>query len=61
MTLAYKHKLKTMRKAFKIFGFNLKVPDTDLTLYDFTQFKVINEFRNHEMDKNNIDKILISD
>lgn len=61
LTLANKYKFKTMRKSFKKFGFNLKDPDTDLTFYESTNFKVINDFKTHKMDLNKLDKIMNSD
>lgn len=61
LTLANKYKLKTMRKAFKKFGFNLKDPDTDLTFYKSTEFKVINDFKTNKIYSNMLDIITNSD
>lgn len=47
LTLANKYKLKTMRMAFKKFGFKLNDPHTGIEFYSPTSFKVSNDFKNH--------------
>jgi hypothetical protein len=61
LTIANKYKLKTMSKAFKKHGFNLKDPETGLTLYISTEFKVINDYKTHKTDLDELDKTLNSD
>jgi group II intron reverse transcriptase/maturase len=45
LTLARKFKLKTMRKAFKKFGYELKDPETDVSLNIPKSLKRISEFK----------------
>lgn len=61
LTLANKYKLKTMKKAFQKFGFNLKDPQTDLSFYNSTEFKVINDFKTYKGNLDDLYKKLNSD
>jgi group II intron reverse transcriptase/maturase len=61
LTIANKYKLKTKSKAFKKHGFNLKDPETGLTFYISTEFKVINDYKTHKTDLDELDKTLNSD
>jgi hypothetical protein len=50
-----------MSNAFKKYGFNLKDPGTVLTFYNSREFKVINDYKTHKTDLDELNKALNSD
>jgi group II intron reverse transcriptase/maturase len=60
LTLARKFKLRTMRKTFRKFGFDLKDPDSDVTLYIPKSLKRLSDFKiENSFDERKIDEILV--